>query len=387
MAADVALIALTLAGILAAYVPPRTLWVLQVPAVVLPVLGAAVAMVSVVHALRRRWAWLAVHLACVLLIALRVDLLPWGAPPVGEGETLTLVTLNASAFSEGPNGSSAGALGAALREASPDVVAWQEAPLLVRFDGDELHDLRGPLLRAARELGQPFLVPAEPVPGDQVGQPVTTSLRALGHTIFALVPDGNPSGASGVRVGGGTRTVLRVGRRDVALYNVHLRSFDRSPDRSFGRSNDARRQAASGGAWLDPRTWVDWARALRAGFLAQEREAVALRHLLDAERLPYVVAGDFNSTPDSWAYRHVARGLRDLGARAPWGRRATFPSPLPVLRIDFVLASHAWEGAAAWTLPTTASDHRPLATRIVLRGPRTVAEPESVAGAVGSVLP
>ena len=75
-----------------------------------------------------------------------------------------------------------------------------------------------------------------------------------------------------------------------------------------------------------------------------------------------LVAGDFNSTPHQWAYRHIAQGLRAGGGGA------TFPAWRPLVQIDHVLAGPAWCIEATTVLRPRAgrliSDHRPVVAQL-----------------------
>ncbi|GJD77803.1 endonuclease [Methylobacterium gregans] len=90
-------------------------------------------------------------------------------------------------------------------------------------------------------------------------------------------------------------------------------------------------------------------------------------------RDPVVLMGDLNATPWSRAYRRLAGRLTDARRLAgPGGARsgATFPTRLPLLRIDHVFVS-AGIGVARMEpvgegLARIASDHRPLRVEILL---------------------
>lgn len=96
-----------------------------------------------------------------------------------------------------------------------------------------------------------------------------------------------------------------------------------------------------------------------------------IQQLLNAEwlaqvesDLPLVVCGDLNSTRFSPVYRRLRQDLRD--AQCASGRRAlaTWPSRLPLLRIDHVFASSSLEVLRCEVprdaLSALASDHLPL---------------------------
>jgi endonuclease/exonuclease/phosphatase family metal-dependent hydrolase len=81
---------------------------------------------------------------------------------------------------------------------------------------------------------------------------------------------------------------------------------------------------------------------------------------------PTVLCGDFNAAPRSPVYRQLTRELRDARVVSPQRSRprGTFPSLLPLMRIDHVLVSpeirvRGFGVMASW-LAKIASDHLPI---------------------------
>ena len=127
------------------------------------------------------------------------------------------------------------------------------------------------------------------------------------------------------------RAVVRFGGRDVAVYNVHL---------------------------LPPR---------RLDYTVENRVQFAdLLKTLSEERLPYVVAGDWNLTDDTPQHRDLRRvGARDAQDVAGRGRGATWPVNsffryLPGLRLDHVYLGPGLTAVRCATGVGDGSDHRPL---------------------------
>lgn len=98
------------------------------------------------------------------------------------------------------------------------------------------------------------------------------------------------------------------------------------------------------------------AKTAGAGFATREREIRALVDALGKAGGPAIVAGDFNNPPAGENYDLLTGALTDLGT----GAGGTFPSKLPLLRIDYVFATREWEAESAKVISTTVSDHRPL---------------------------
>lgn len=107
----------------------------------------------------------------------------------------------------------------------------------------------------------------------------------------------------------------------------------------------------------------------------RERQA-QVRALLGAEwavqgraQQPLIVCGDFNASPWSVVYRRLSRDLRD--AQCGKKRHATWPSRLPVLRIDHIFVSSELEVRSTEVVDDpwakVASDHLPLVAELELR--------------------
>jgi endonuclease/exonuclease/phosphatase (EEP) superfamily protein YafD len=128
-----------------------------------------------------------------------------------------------------------------------------------------------------------------------------------------------------------TRGVVRFAGRDVAIYNVHL-----LPPRRLDYTIEGRLQFAD------------------------------LLDLLAAEKLPYVVAGDWNLTNDTPQHGALRRiGARDAHDLAATGRGATWPVNsffryVPGLRLDHVYLGPGLTAVRCQPGTGRGSDHRPV---------------------------
>ncbi|SCY72390.1 endonuclease/exonuclease/phosphatase family protein [Microvirga guangxiensis] len=82
-------------------------------------------------------------------------------------------------------------------------------------------------------------------------------------------------------------------------------------------------------------------------------------------REPVILLGDFNASPRSRAYQRLASRLRDVQAAIPHHRaQPTFPSRMPMLRIDHVFVSRSIHVVRVESVRSpmarAASDHLPL---------------------------
>jgi len=88
-------------------------------------------------------------------------------------------------------------------------------------------------------------------------------------------------------------------------------------------------------------------------------------------RSPRILLGDFNAVPRSKAYRMLSRRMKDaFASTGPRRRRATFPSPVPMLRIDHIFFEKPIELVDVQVhrtrLSRIASDHLPVVADLSL---------------------
>ena len=107
---------------------------------------------------------------------------------------------------------------------------------------------------------------------------------------------------------------------------------------------------------------------LDAGFTADGRDA-AVGRLADAIAAEpasrTVLAGDFNGTADDRALAPITARLTATQDEAGDGFGFSWPAGLPLARIDQIFVAGV-RPLASWTLPATASDHRPVAATLAL---------------------
>jgi vancomycin resistance protein VanJ len=104
----------------------------------------------------------------------------------------------------------------------------------------------------------------------------------------------------------------------------------------------------------------------RTGFwtASRDRNAQALGKAIAAERNQRVVLlGDLNGTMDDRAFNGLTSRLRSAQDAAGDGFGFTWPAKFPLVRIDQILVRGV-KPKSSWVLPSTGSDHRPVAAGI-----------------------
>jgi endonuclease/exonuclease/phosphatase family metal-dependent hydrolase len=147
---------------------------------------------------------------------------------------------------------------------------------------------------------------------------------------------------------------VKIGKQVVRVYNVHLQSNKVS----------AETEKVLGEGEMDKqKAWEEIVHILKKVGGATRQRAVQARTLHDhivACPHPVIVCGDFNDTPNSYAYRILSEGLVDTFKEKGFGLGTTFAGPLPFLRIDYILTEPGTSVHASAVVKGKYSDHYPV---------------------------
>ena len=332
------LVLLFLVGYSARYINPRYLWIAQALAFGLPVLSIGFGVGTVWLVYKRRWTRSALYLILCALITIRF------APEVLTGKnlenvntsTFSLVSLNVGNMAL--ELSSLAEFIEMIERVRPDIISLQEA--YVRTDARQgnlfYREPIGRLLGKGYSLGKSNPESFDSVP---ILNPVLTRFRVLSTSQIQINESASETTGSPI-----SRTLVEIGEQKVAVYNIHLKSFNSSPASAYMP------------AW-NPRSWIRRARIYKNDFIVRAKQIEQVVELLRSEDLPYVITGDFNSTKHSWVYKQISDEAADAFTIAGSGWDATYPASFPLVRIDHVFVSSGINVTSARVLKDSGSDH------------------------------
>lgn len=105
---------------------------------------------------------------------------------------------------------------------------------------------------------------------------------------------------------------------------------------------------------------------LKTAFSKRAEQAQVIANYIKDSPHPVVLLGDFNDTPQSYAYRKIKKGLHDSFRQAGRGFGNTYAGELPSLRIDYILYGPPLLSADFKRIKTDHSDHYPISTHLFL---------------------
>jgi len=180
--------------------------------------------------------------------------------------------------------------------------------------------------------------------------------EAYGMAIFSKYPIVGSGQVSGHEHG-----VNRVIYADIdkngrifRIYNVHLRSigFQKEDYEFIKRPAKTLEKDAASTRRIGAR--LKWA------FSERSAQAEALRRHSQDCKTPYVIAGDFNDTPLSYAVNNVSSDLVNAFREKGRGWGVTYNGDFPNFQIDYILASKDFKVSRYQIIKARLSDHYPV---------------------------
>lgn len=105
---------------------------------------------------------------------------------------------------------------------------------------------------------------------------------------------------------------------------------------------------------------------LRTAFTMRAEQAQMIANYIKDSPYPVLVMGDFNDTPQSYAYRRIKKGIQDAFRRAGRGFGNTYAGELPSFRIDYIMYSDPFIPYQFKRIKTDYSDHFPISSWLYL---------------------
>ncbi len=109
--------------------------------------------------------------------------------------------------------------------------------------------------------------------------------------------------------------------------------------------------------------------ALEAQSALRRRQSENLARAAGRVPGPVLLAGDFNTPPQSAIFRQVWADYTDAFAAAGWGWGYTFISRRALGRIDHILMGPGWRCDRCWVGPDVGSPHRPVIAELTWSSP------------------
>jgi endonuclease/exonuclease/phosphatase family metal-dependent hydrolase len=144
--------------------------------------------------------------------------------------------------------------------------------------------------------------------------------------------------------------ILAYGKK-VRIYNVHFQSISFQPEdyKYLKEVKDIQTD--------DVRSSRRILGRLKQAFLLRSEQVKLMKaHTLESG-MPFIIAGDFNDTPGSYALNYMASGLKNAFREKGSGPGITYNGEFPNFQIDYILASPGFNVESYHVIKKKLSDH------------------------------
>jgi endonuclease/exonuclease/phosphatase family metal-dependent hydrolase len=154
---------------------------------------------------------------------------------------------------------------------------------------------------------------------------------------------------------------IHLPKGQMRVYNVHLKSNHVSDDANKVLEDPDLQKKST---WLGIKTMLS---KIRTSSKIRTEQAQRISKHIEQCRLPVVLCGDLNETPQSYVYNLLTTKLHDSFRLKGAGRGSTYAGKIPVLRIDYILAGEEFRISDHRILRKDVSDHYPVVSSLHLK--------------------
>lgn len=187
--------------------------------------------------------------------------------------------------------------------------------------------------------------------------------EATGLAIFSKFPIKSKGNILFDNYRGGNESIyvdLEVNKKLIRVYNVHLQSISfRKQDYQY-LDNVKKKMDAE----LQPSKRI--LSMLNSAFLKRSDQVDIMKAHLNACKLPYLIAGDFNDTPASYAVTQLTASLNNAFIKQGRGLGRTYNGKFPNFQIDYIAATKDLEVKNYRIIEAKLSDHFPVRSDLTL---------------------
>ena len=106
---------------------------------------------------------------------------------------------------------------------------------------------------------------------------------------------------------------------------------------------------------------------LKRAFLKRSEQVAIVKSHAAQCPYPYIISGDFNDTPSSYAVSRMAKGLKNAFCEKGFGLGRTYNGSFPNYQIDYVMTNKQFNVLSYHIIEKKLSDHYPVCVDVALK--------------------
>ncbi len=272
-------------------------------------------------------------------------------PAVKDGNTIRMMTYNVHDFKRYGSDidvSTKHDILQIIRQQQPDVIGFQE--FYTRYKGKfDMRDSLVSILGSDHYYFQPIFFNTD---------------EALGVAIFSKYPIVSQGfiQLTGIKSENACIYIdVKKGNRVFRVYSVHLQSISFEPE-DYKYINRITHEGTP-----DMSSTRRLGSKLKNAFLKRSGQVAKIKQHAATCPYPYIISGDFNDTPASYAVNEMSIGLKNAFHEKGVGFGRTYNGNAPNYQIDYILTSRQFDVLNYNIIEKKLSDHFPVRSDLVLR--------------------
>ncbi|MGZ3778908.1 MAG: endonuclease/exonuclease/phosphatase family protein [Mucilaginibacter sp.] len=155
---------------------------------------------------------------------------------------------------------------------------------------------------------------------------------------------------------------IKKGDKTFRFYSIHLQSirFDPEDYRYLNNISQDSEGPEKGSA-------MRLGSKLKTAFMKRSEQVFKIKEHTAVCPYPYLITGDFNDTPASFAVNQMEKGLKNAFEEKGSGFGRTYNGSFPNFQIDYVMAAPGFEVLDYHIIKKRFSDHYPVRSDLVLK--------------------
>jgi len=340
---------------LAPHVDPRKVWAFAFFGLAYPVLLIFNLIMLAYWLLRRRWQFL-LSLITILLgynvlfnnIGFRLSGAETAKPAMENAiRVMTYNVHNFKRYGASNDISTKHQILTLISQQQPDIIGFQE--FYTKNKGQ--YEMRDSLIRiigASNFYFEPFNFNST----EAIGMAIFSRFPIVGKGMIRLTETRSENQCLFVDV--------KKGKQIFRFYSVHLQSIRFDPE-DYKYLDSVSKKGKT-----DMQSTRRLGGKLKIAFEKRSEQVFKIKEHAAKCPYPYLITGDFNDTPTSFAVNQMAKGLKNAFRQKGSGFGRTYNGDFPNYQIDYIMASPQFEVATYKIIEKKLSDHYPLRSNVIL---------------------
>ncbi len=313
--------------------------------------------IFIVYWLLRKSIWVLLPVICIAIgwsvlnknIGFRSGATPTTPPPSNDIRIMTYNVHNFKRYGAKNDASTKQEILAIINEHQPDIIGFQE--FYSRRHGQyDMVDSIQHILNTTNYYFEEF----EHNSTEAIGMAIFSKYPIVAHGLISLSDD-KTSGNQCLYID------VKKGAQTFRLYSVHLQSIRFDPE-------DYRYLSmVSGQGKADMGSTKRLGSKLKIAFIKRSAQVAKIKDHATACPYPYIISGDFNDTPSSFAVNQMSKGLKNAFCEKGSGLGRTYNGDFPNYQIDYIMASPVFDVMDYQIIEKRLSDHYPVCSDLVLK--------------------